>query len=72
MYFQSDNHVIAPLATEILGSFCLRDKTLAKEYFITIFSLVSQISNFLRFVTFDIYYPKFFSYVFSVGITIFA
>lgn len=33
--------MVAPIATELLGSFCLRDKLLAKEHFTTFFALVS-------------------------------
>ncbi|XP_065220957.1 condensin complex subunit 3 [Planococcus citri] len=39
---KSDNCVIAPLATEVLGSCCLRDVALAKEHFVTFFALCGK------------------------------
>lgn len=38
---QSDNVTVAPLAVQVLGSLCLRDEALAKEYFTTFFAFVS-------------------------------
>ncbi|XKL64071.1 hypothetical protein PGB90_004157 [Kerria lacca] len=40
-----NNHIIAPVATEVLGSFCLRDKSLAREFFTMFFALCGNSDN---------------------------